>query len=86
MRPFVSLSLILALTGPAAPALGAPGLENDLEIRSVGVCGPVTVIISILSQNQAPATSFCSSFISIPIKTVTSATVHISLLSGKDDT
>ena len=72
MWPSTALSLILALSGPA---LGAPTEENDLGIKSVDVCKPVTVIVSILSQIQAPATSFCSSFISIPLKTVTSATV-----------
>ena len=72
MRVLTSFPLVLALCGPA---LGAPAQENDLEIKSVDVCKPVTVIINILSQIQAPATSFCSSFISIPLKTVTSATV-----------
>ena len=38
------------------------------------MCKPVTIIVSILSQIQAPAT-FCSSFISIPFKIFTSATV-----------
>ncbi len=71
MRLLTSFSLILALSGPA---LGVPVEENDLKIQSVDVCKPVTIIISILSQIQAPATSFCSSFISIPLKTVTSAT------------
>ena len=76
---FHSFSLILALS---APALSAPAQENDLEIKSVDVCKPVTIIVSILSQIQAPATSFCSSFISIPVKTVTSATVSFFSLAN----
>ncbi|CAD6591483.1 MAG: hypothetical protein ASARMPRED_005409 [Alectoria sarmentosa] len=73
MRPLTTLSLVLALSGSA---LGAPAPENDLKIRGVDECKAVTVIISILSQYKASATSFCSSFISVPVKTVTSATAH----------
>lgn len=82
MRPFTFLLSILALTGLA---LGASAPESDLENRSVEECGPVYVIISILSQIQAPATSFCSSFLSVPVKTITSGTVRSFLLSGWDD-
>ena len=57
-------------------ALGAPAPEDELKVRKVDECKAVTVIISVLSQYKAPATSFCSSFISIPVKTVTSVTVH----------
>lgn len=73
MRSFAILTW-LALGGSA---LSAPSLGDDLEIRNVNECNAVTVIISILSQYRASATSFCSSFISIPIKTVTSTNVCI---------
>ncbi|KAF6236361.1 hypothetical protein HO173_005452 [Letharia columbiana] len=75
MRPFTALSLLLALSGSA---FSAPAPENDLKIRNVDECKAVTVIISVLSQYKASATSFCSSFISIPVKTVTSATTTTS--------
>ena len=81
MRSFAVLSL-LALGGSA---LSAPNSENDLEIRSVNECNAVTAIISVLSQYKASATSFCSSFISIPIKTVTSTNVLMSLLKDMDE-
>ncbi len=53
-------------------AFGSPSPDSDLSIRSPNDCEAVTVIISILSQYQASATSFCSLFISIPVATVTS--------------
>ena len=76
MRHFTILSL-LALCGSA---LSAPKSENGLNIRSSNECKSVTVLISILSQHNVSATSFCSSFISIPVKTVTSTKVSFSLL------
>ena len=79
MRAFTSFSLVLALS---KLVLGAPAQENDLAIKSVDVCKPVTVIISILSQIQAPATSFCSSLISIPLKIAISAAVSDSFPRG----
>lgn len=80
MRPFTALSPLLALSGSA---FSAPAPENDLKIRNVDECKAVTVIISVLSQYKASATSFCSSF-SIPVKTVTSATARDLLLASKD--
>ena len=56
-------------------AFGAPSLGSELGIRSSNNCEAVTVIISVLSQYKASATSFCSSFISIPVATVTSTNV-----------
>ncbi len=73
MRSFTSLSLFLALS---SSAFSASASNNDLEIRDVDECKAVTVIISVLSQYKASATSFCSSFISIPVRTVTSATAR----------
>ena len=61
---------------------GAPSPESDLSVRSPSDCKAVTVIISILSQHKASATLFCSSFISIPVKTVTSANVLLFCLPG----
>ena len=81
MRLFTSLALIFALSGSA---LGAPAPENDLKIRKVDECKAVTVIISVLSQYKASATSFCSSFISIPVKTVTSVTVRDLFLASME--
>ena len=73
MRLFTYLSVIFAIS---KLVLSAPAPRNDLEVRTIDECKAVNVIVSILSQIQAPATSFCSSFISIPVKTVTSGTVH----------
>lgn len=42
MQPFISLALVLALTGLA---LGAPAFENNLEIRDVNVNRSITVIL-----------------------------------------
>ena len=75
MRPWVNIFVVLAVLSGLTQS--APASNNDLTIRNVDECKAVTVIISILSQIQAPATSFCSSFISIPVKTVTSATVRL---------
>ena len=82
MRPVTALSLFLALS---RSALGAPTPDDGLKIRDVDECKAVTVIISVLSQYQASATSFCSSFISIPEKTVTSATARHLLPTSNDD-
>ena len=83
MRPFISLALILALTGLA---LGAPAFENDLEIRAVNVNGPITIILdNILTQIQVPTTSSHSSSKSLSTKTVTSATVYNFILNSRDD-
>ena len=73
MRPFKSLLIILATSGLTQ---SAPALDDGLKVRNVDECKAVTVIIDVLYQLQAPATSFCSSFISIPLRTVTSATVR----------
>ncbi len=56
-------------------AFASPSPDSDLSIRSPNDCEAVTVIISILSQYKASATSFCSSFISISVATVTSTNV-----------
>lgn len=79
-----SLTIFSVLT-LGGPALGAPNAGNALEIRSVNECKAVTVIIDILSQYKASATSFCSSFISIPLKTVTWTNVLMSLLEDMDE-
>lgn len=71
MNYFTGLILLLTLSGSV---LSAPAPENEFKIRSPDECKAVTVIISVLSQYKASATSFCSSFISVPVKTVTSAT------------
>ena len=79
MRPFLSLSFIFALSGSV---LSAPAPENDLTIRNLDDCKAVTVIISVLSQYKASASSFCSSFIS---KTVTSVTARYLPLASKEE-
>ena len=83
MQPFISLALVLALTGLA---LGAPAFENDLEIRGFNVNGPITVILdNILNQIQIPTTSSHSSSKSLSLKTITSSTVYNFILSDRDD-
>ena len=83
MQPFVSLALVLALTGLA---LGAPAFENNLEIRGVSVDEPITVILdNILNQIQIPTTSSHSSSKSLSSKTITSPTVYNFILSSRDN-
>lgn len=79
MRPFLSLSFILAIS---RLVLSAPAPENGLTVRNLDECKAVTVIISVLSQYKASATSFCSSFIS---KTVTSVTARDLPLASKQE-
>lgn len=79
IRPFLSLSFILAIS---RLVLSAPAPENGLTVRNLDECKAVTVIISVLSQYKASATSFCSSFIS---KTVTSVTARDLPLASKQE-
>lgn len=72
----MKVCIILCLLALGGSTLDAPKSGNELDIRSASECKSVAAIISILSQHKAPATSFCSSFISIPVKTATSTDVH----------
>lgn len=73
-------SRVLVFLALCGSALSAPKSENELISRTSNQCNSVTAIISILSQHRASATSFCSSFISVPVKTVTSANVPLIFL------
>lgn len=67
---FSSAAPFLAL---ATPAFAAPA--NDLEQRNpVNQCQVVNVVITAFKKYSARATSFCSSYISVPAKTSTSLT------------
>ncbi len=67
---------ILCFLALGGLVLSAPNLEDELYIRSPTKCTSVTAIISVLSQHGPAATSFCSSYISIPLGTATSKIVH----------
>ena len=69
------VSTILSILTLATSVLSAPDLDNDLHVRSAKDCKAVKVIVTILSQHKAPATSFCSSFLSIPVLTKTASSV-----------
>ena len=61
----MSLSILFYILAVGASALSASNGGNGLDDRDVDACQAVKVIITILSQYKTPATSFCSSFLSI---------------------
>ena len=71
-------STLFPLLALISSALGAPNAGLHLDIRSLDECEAVTAIISLLSQYKAPATSFCSSYLSIPVQTATLTNVLLS--------
>ena len=66
----MSFSILLYILALGASALSASNAGNGLDGRDVDACKAVKAIITILSQYKAPATSFCSSFLSISDFTV----------------
>ena len=73
---FVNVSTILlsALLASSAHAIPVANDPEDLAARGISTCQVVSDVVSILHNPalSASATKFCSSFISIPLKTATS--------------